>query len=565
MNLDLSRTPFSRNGSYFAISLLPRSKARQPGLYLRTLRGGVPTHDLFRVEILREGAPVPFEVDAGTTQMSLVSGSESVSFCIAEPSAIRVRGSGLALRLSHDAVSAFDSAFAVDGAGVEVNHWAGGIKVHISASAGSIALDAPWNNPRCEHITVDCLPDPASGILDCVISEFATTRASRNKPCPTFDECNKAVAADFRKWAKKSPKVAMVHEEAGELAQYVTWSSVVSPSGRLNRPAMLMSKNRMSNIWGWDACFNAMALAYKNPEMAWDQFMLLFDHQDANGALPDSVNDLSIVWNFTKPPVHGWVLRWMMERADFITRRELKQVYGPLSAWTNWWMAARDEDGDGVPQYNHGNDSGWDNATVFDGGLPVESPDLSAYLVMQMDVLSEIAGVLGKQRDARRWKKRADSLLEKLISHSWRDGQFVAPKSGQHDVADGDCLLPFVPIVLGKRLPKEQRKALVAGILQEGRFLTEFGLATESVASRKFDQKGYWRGPIWAPSTLLIVDGLVALGERGAARQISKRFCDMVVAEGMAENFNPKTGQGLCDPAYTWTASVFQILAHEYV
>jgi len=202
---------------------------------------------------------------------------------------------------------------------------------------------------------------------------------------------------------------------------------------------------------------------------------------------------------------------------------------------------------------------------VFDGGLPVESPDLSAYLVIQMDVLSEIAGVLGKERDARRWKKRADTLLAKLISHSWRDGRFVAPISGRHDVAEGDCLLPFVPIVLGKRLPKEQRKALVAGILQEGRFLTEFGLTTESPSSQQFDPNGYWRGPIWAPSTLLIVDGLVALGERGTARQISKRFCDMVLAEGMAENFHPKTGKGLCDPAYTWTASVFQILAHEYV
>jgi hypothetical protein len=29
----------------------------------------------------------------------------------------------------------------------------------------------------------------------------------------------------------------------------------------------------------------------------------------------------------------------------------------------------------------------------------------------------------------------------------------------------------------------------------------------------------------------------------------------------MAENFDALTGEGLCDRAYTWTASVFQILA----
>ncbi len=565
MDLDLARTPFSRYGSYFVFSYLDRPKTRQPGLYLRTVRGGNPTHDLLRVELLVDGTPAPFTINANTTVLTLEAGPASVSFCIAEQTAIRIKGNGAGVRFTHAPIAAFDNVFLVDSATAEVNDWSSGIRLAFSVPTGSLNADAPWQNPRCTHMVIDCLPDSGDGVLDCVVEEFKTTRPLRNRPCPTFDECTKSVAAEFRKWAKRSPKVSMVHENAAELAQYLTWSSVVAPSGRLNRPAMLMSKNWMSNIWCWDACFNAMALAYRNPELAWDQFMLFFDHQDQNGALPDSLNDVSIVWNFTKPPVHGWVLRWMMERSDFITRRELKQVYAPLAAWTNWWMTARDDDGDGVPQYNHGNDSGWDNATVFDVGLPVESPDLSAYLVIQMDVLSEIADALGRGRDARRWKKRADTLLGKMISHSWRDGQFVAPRSGQHDVAEGDCLLPFVPIVLGKRLPKEQRKALVAGVLRDGRFLTEHGLATESPASAKFDPKGYWRGPIWAPATLLIVDGLVALGERGAARQISKRFCDMVLAGGMAENFHPHNGKGLCDPAYTWTASVFQILAHEYV
>jgi glycogen debranching enzyme len=328
---------------------------------------------------------------------------------------------------------------------------------------------------------------------------------------------------------------------------------------------MLMSKNWMGNVWCWDACFNAMALSYRNPEAAWDQFMLFFDNQDANGALPDSLNDAGAVWNFAKPPIHGWALRWMMERADFITKRELRQIYEPLARWTVWWMTTRDDDNDGIPQYNHGNDSGWDNATVFDGGVPVESPDLSAFLIIQMDVLADIADELGRKREARQWKKGSDILLEALIVHSWKDEGFVAMLSGEHTATDGDCLLSFVPLVLGKRLPKEVRKTLVAGLLEKGRFLTPHGLATESPFSPKFDAEGYWRGPIWAPATLLIVDGLAALGERGTARQISKRFCDMVLAEGMSENFDAKTGKGLCDPAYTWTASVFQILAHEYV
>ena len=32
---------------------------------------------------------------------------------------------------------------------------------------------------------------------------------------------------------------------------------------------------------------------------------------------------------------------------------------------------------------------------------------------------------------------------------------------------------------------------------------------------------------------------------------------------GFAENFDAKTGNGLRDPEYTWTASAFLVLAHE--
>jgi glycogen debranching enzyme len=328
---------------------------------------------------------------------------------------------------------------------------------------------------------------------------------------------------------------------------------------------MLMSKNWMTSVWSWDHCFNAMALTYRNPELAWDQLMVMVDHQDADGAFPDSVNDNGFVWNFCKPPIHGWALRWMMDRTDFIGRKELKEIYKPLAKWTEWWFTYRDSDGDGVPQYNHGNDSGWDNATVFDIGAPVEGPDLAAYLVIQMETLSEVAAALGRKREAKRWRKRADELLKALLDHSWRGTHFVAPRSGDHATAEGDSLLPYLPIVLGKRLPGKVRSALVAGLTEEGRFLTEHGLATESLRSPHYQAEGYWRGPIWAPPTLLIVDGLFSAGERGLGQQIARRFCDMVARSGMAENFDARTGAGLCDPAYTWTASVFQVLAHEYV
>ena len=39
----------------------------------------------------------------------------------------------------------------------------------------------------------------------------------------------------------------------------------------------------------------------------------------------------------------------------------------------------------------------------------------------------------------------------------------------------------------------------------------------------------------------------------------------MVRTSGFAENFDAVSGEGLRDRAYTWTASAFLAMAHEYL
>lgn len=39
-----------------------------------------------------------------------------------------------------------------------------------------------------------------------------------------------------------------------------------------------------------------------------------------------------------------------------------------------------------LPHYKHGNDSGWDNASLFHAGMPVEAPDLASFLIRSYDI-----------------------------------------------------------------------------------------------------------------------------------------------------------------------------------
>lgn len=563
MEIDLRSVPFSRNGAYLAFSILPAAGGWPAGLYLRSVHGGAlaarPDGRLALVEGLRDGRVVPCRTSAAMEELVLRAGKSTLRICISEPYVVRVRGEGLGLRLTLDA-RAGDLLLPGPEGRWRVN--SPGLLLQMMATA----MQGCWQvrSEEGARLALELLPEQPDGACEGALEEYASSWLPRAYEEP-FAECAAGVAWELEHWLEHMPALPREYEAARRLAAYILWSGEVEPEGHYLRPVILMSKNWMTNVWAWDHCFNALALSYHKQVAAWDQLMTLFDQQDENGALPDMVNDRSLAWNFCKPPVHGWALGWMMAHNGVIRTDQARQIYGPLCRWTEWWFSFRDDDRDGLPQYHHGNDSGWDNATPFIVGLPLESPDLCAFLILQMETLARLAAQLNDVEESESWQRRSEELLERLLAHFWQGDHFVALRSGDHLVADTESLFLYLPLILGKRLPQAVLRELIGGLVRPGRFLTPYGLATESPASPLYTPDGYWRGPIWAPATLLLVEGLAASGELDLARDIAKRFCDLVARNGCAENFDALTGAPLRDKAYTWTASVFLVLAHEYL
>ncbi|KIL42239.1 hypothetical protein SD70_01445 [Gordoniibacillus kamchatkensis] len=559
MLLNLSQVPFSAFGSYMAISETAGSKAEK-GLYLKSVRGGDEDPGLaFRLELTRQGEPVPYRYTATASQLDVIADDGCVQFCFQEPDVIRITGHRAGLRLV--AVNeTYDYAVAVP-EGVEVNSYSKETRFGLYPLSGVLRTDAPWEKSRCTAIAFEMAPGEGEDGFELLLHEYRVQ--PRADVRGLLSGGPKRTEEHFTAYLDRTLQSPSRYEEARKLAAYITWSCVVSQEGYLPRRAMYMSKNWMTNIWSWDHCFNAMALVRSDPDLAWDQFMIFFDRQHESGMLPDLMNDKYALWNGCKPPIHGWTLAWMMDRTDRIGTERLREVYEPLAKWTNFWFRHRDDDRDGIPQYNHGNDSGWDNGTAFHLGVPVETPDLSAFLVLQMEVLGNIASRLGLEREASEWDSRAKALLHGMIDHFWDGEAFRAKLSGKHTPSVGDSLQLFLPIVLGRRLPEPVMRKLVEGLKEQGRFLTGHGFATESVRSEFYEADGYWRGPIWAPSTMLVYEGLKACGEHEFALDIAARFCGMAAKSGMAENFDAVSGEGLRDRAFTWTSSVFLMLANE--
>jgi len=116
-------------------------------------------------------------------------------------------------------------------------------------------------------------------------------------------------------------------------------------------------------------------------------------------------------------------------------------------------------------------------------------------------------------------------------------------------------LIGFIPLLLGPRLLPELATKLIDRLGQG--WITDWGPASERPQSPFYEPDGYWRGPIWAPTTMLLWDGLIQQGSEDLAVDIALRFCRLCETSGMAENFDALSGKGLRDRAFAWTSAVY--------
>ncbi|MDI7275157.1 MAG: trehalase family glycosidase [Anaerolineae bacterium] len=566
LDLALDRVPFSFFGSPLAISLLTGRNAPGGigGIYLRAFHGD--PRPVMRIVPLRDGQPAEADAHPQIEALRLTDrAGGQVEICFDGPLTLRLRGrGGLGLRLEGSLPLTLSYAL-----GERLITMIAGIvrRYQVESLAGRLRPQGLWNSRRMglqdgstrpaeqEQVAIDLLPD-AGGQWEAAIDEFTSTWVPRARA--DFEGCLRRVRADFERWLAGMPPAPPQLAPARRVASYVDWCSVVAPEGFLRRPAMFMSKNWMANVWGWDHCFNAMALVRGHPDLAWDQLWVIADHQDEYGAYPDTVNAAYVQYSFTESPVHGWTVTELWRRnPEAASDDRLRAAYGTLERWTNWWLRHRRLPGQALAHYLAW-DSGWDNSTLFDEGVPLLAPDLAAYLVVQMDALQALAQHLQLEAEAQRWQVQADTMLEALLGELWRGDRFVAKLALEGRVVEADTLQTCMPILLGARLPEAVRARLAQRIEW---FLTEHGLASEHPSSAKYSPDGYWRGPIWAPATYIAVCGLERSGYGDLARRIAERFCATCARSGFAENLNALTGEPLRDPAYTWTASVFLLLA----
>ncbi|GJM64382.1 amylo-alpha-1,6-glucosidase [Persicobacter diffluens] len=569
-NLDLPRFMFSKSGAFLCVNFKDGKASNR--LMIKSLRyEAIPyawnkhwAGDYYEIAVYKDNKELKYEIDYEPWAMHLKTTQGTVTLSYIDELTLFL-GSNDALEIRLIPLQPY----------LWINPLEEGKRLELSPNPGRMFHSFKTN----EDTTFKMVQKHPERNDDVKVAYFAFTAKSKSvgfgfrenkyqtkwkEPVASLEQVIKANKADIMAWMDKMPKVREDLKPAAKTAWYLLYAFQVQATGKYTHQTILCSKNSwLTRTYGWDNCFHGLAVASADLDLAYGQMKVFFDNQLPNGSIPDSVSDLNVNNYCIKPPVYGWAINLLLDKFGWQANEpHLRELYEPLVKLTNFWFEFRDDNGNGRCQYQHGNDSGWDNSTAFIDATPLEAADLSAYLVQQLEVLETIANKLGKKQDAAKWKKKKEEQLEILLTDFVKDGHFVNYHAKTGEVKETQALLNYIPLILGDKIPKKLRKSLIKDLQPNGEYLTDYGLASESIKSPYYEVDGYWRGPIWAPPNYQIFTGLLAAKEDKLAKEIAERYCRCYKDNPVFnENNNALTGEGLQAPGVSWTAAAFILMA----
>ena len=401
---------------------------------------------------------------------------------------------------------------------------------------------------------------------------------------------SEALAATTGAWADWFDRCPEVRSDLADLTAFCWWvlgANIVTLPGRGNARAVVPSKIGYVGLWQWDAYFIAAGLRHGDPELAREQLTLAFGFPTPEGQLPDVVHDEGVLASsddlppgdrdnlrragsaiadptapipLTKPPLAAWALRSLEGLID--DPEWFDDAWATVARSQEWWFAHSDLDGDGMPEYGHPYSSGLDDSPVFDGELPVASPDLAAYLIVQDDLLAAHARSVGDADAADRHARRAGNTLA-LLEEMWDDGAgFFRSRGAGHPLA-AETAVSLLPLLTG-RLPGRIVSRMLDALDDPDRFATPWAVPTVATRDADFSAERMWRGPVWVNINALLVEGLAVSGQPVRSRELLESTLRLVAhGGGPHEYFNPITGEkaATATTSFGWSAALYVDLA----
>jgi hypothetical protein len=204
-------------------------------------------------------------------------------------------------------------------------------------------------------------------------------------------------------------------------------------------------------------------------------------------------------------------------------------------------------------------DSGYDDSQLLDQ-VPflVAGPLFNAIYLWSTHALAEIAEVVGE--DPVPHREAALQIHDALISELWdpRAHRFGSLDVVRNERGAENTIVSFAPL-LDPDLPSAQLDALVADLASASFHPAKpdaYVAPSYDLLATDFDERRYWRGPVWINTNWLLWWGLRQHGLDAAAEEVLMSSVRLVARSGFHEYFDPFTGEGFGTGGFGWTAAL---------
>lgn len=579
--ISISDNPFSRRGSYLALfcatdGIMDYGKAK---LYLGNVRGTGPYRQIL-AEITKDGVVQPSVIDTTESEVILRCRFGEFRFCIGERKFMRFRGTdGLGLRLSVsmsgmggnatdllDGCWKFDMATTAQGVMIPFRGKMEGRQVFGGPLGSTVAVSFAFS------------PDE-QGVVEGGIEEFLIDPIHRPiEEYPSYEDCVKSYESEFEEFCKMYPSLPAEWEPMRRKALWTIWTLIVEPDGEtmFKHTMIKMLHGTFEHVSGWQQGMHMICLG-KDPKFAWEIMRGLFDYQDENGRIADIITDVNYPRSAMKPPIQGLALNWLLDNTDplaAISEEDLRHIYKGITRWSEFFFLCRDLDGDGIWENCSCMETGWEDAPFFKQlGWPVASPDMNAYLALQLEAQGRLGRLLGEDEAVcAEYEKRSAEMVERIVKTFWDGERWFAlnPKTGVR--SSTNTLSLFCVLVLGKRLPQEVIDKSIAALFAEDAYITPYGVASEAVNSPWFAH-GFSQGSIIPPAQFLMAYAMDACGRPELAKDIARRYLTTLRDFGLFHTHNALTGKAdrsmvAFDEKFlfwsAWSSAIYLYFAENY-
>lgn len=368
--------------------------------------------------------------------------------------------------------------------------------------------------------------------------EYFYKKVYNPSPLPRFEEIRDSLPAPV--W-EENPEWVELYWKAWEIA----FSNLKQPPVGSPLVANWIDEGLSPQIFQWDTHFMVMFGRYAAHIFPFieshDNF---YARQHRDGMICRILNEADGVdhhWglgrNYARtinPPLFSWA---EMEYFRFTKdKARLERIMLPIEKYVAWVEKNRRAYGtEHMLYWSNGQASGMDN-TPRDMGRPTHDGDIhsatdamgwidmSSQIKLCYDNLAEICMILGKEKKAKGYRRKAADLTERINRYMWDE------ESGLYfDVDTASVRTPWIttaafwPMLAG--ISDSARTArLVDAITDERLFWRRLPLPSLAASQPYYDRCGnYWRGGVWAPTTYMTVKGLERHGYLELASTIARR------------------------------------------